>query len=566
MTTIPMPLMRTLIKNRCSAGLLAVSLGAFGSLAIAPADAIAMQDQNQAQDDGSFWTRFVPSEDTRLIFVSSSEGSDTNSGLTPDRPVKSLQKAYDLLRDGYPDWMLLKRGDVWYESFPFWIKSGRAEDEKLVVGAYGESDDRPQVRPDPNSSGLRNHGEDRVQHVAFVGFHLEPHNRTADDGAAGISWLREANDILFEDLYIAGFSNNINLQAWPSDNLVQNIRLNGCVIVDAWSRNSHSQGLYASSINGLTIENSVFDHNGWNLDMGAEPTIFNRNAYIQYTNSNVVTMNNIFMRGASTGIQMRSGGILINNLFIANPVSFTLGAPNGYDLGYGVDAIVMNNTILHGTSIQNSGNSPRSIGALVHNIKNVQISNNIFAHNEIGYNGQSISFSGSDNGADALDVGIADNIFYAWHGPVEFGLEQTPSIDDNIVVTNNLFIADLESNNGRHVFDKSIISTNSSASYTTFSVNQYHYFGMHDAPFQSGSSMSISEWSDSHEPSAEFYALTTLPDGFTITDYLSSIGLDGSIDAYADRARALSRSNTNDNIRPEAVHNWYRDNLSSMAE
>ena len=51
-----------------------------------------------------------PSPTARIIYVSSSEGNDLNSGLSPSAPVRTLEAGYDLLRDGQPDWMLLKRG------------------------------------------------------------------------------------------------------------------------------------------------------------------------------------------------------------------------------------------------------------------------------------------------------------------------------------------------------------------------------------------------------------------------------------------------------------------------
>ncbi|MFG0246432.1 MAG: hypothetical protein ACF8MF_10345 [Phycisphaerales bacterium JB052] len=538
----------------------ALTLCACGVIAVSMSPSTAL-----ASGDGSFWTQFTPSVDTRLIFVSSSEGSDSNSGLTPERPVKSLERAYELLRDGYPDWMLLKRGDVWTEGFPFWTKSGRAEDEKLVVGAYGEAAERPQIRPDGSSSVLGNHGEEIVEHVAFVGLHLEPMNRQQDEGAVGISWKRESNDILFEDLFVSGFTNNITLQAWPSDNLVQNLRLNGCVIVDSWNANGHSQGLFANLVSGLTIENCVFDHNGWSTESGAAPTIYNHNVYIQYSAENVRAYNNIFMRGAATGIQMRSGGELVNNLLIANPVGFHFGAPHGYDMGYGVDAVAKHNTILHGTSIQNSQGSPRSIGAYTYNSKNVTISENIFAHNEIGYNGQMIIAAGSDNGSDATNIDISNNFAYAWHGSIKVTLEQTPDDADLIQIRNNKFIFDLDSNNGNNNFNKSIINIGQDVDYVFTTDNTYAVYGMHSSPFKHGSSISTAEWQTQYEPTASFGELSQAPNALTISDYLESIGTPGDIEDFASMARSLSRSNVNGKISPTSVYSWYLENFNREA-
>ncbi|CAN0450143.1 unnamed protein product, partial [Phaeothamnion confervicola] len=65
-----------------------------------------------------------PSQDQRYIYVSSSSGSDLNTGFGEapcaapcTGPVASLAKAMTLMRNGQPDWMLLKKGDSWTAAF-----------------------------------------------------------------------------------------------------------------------------------------------------------------------------------------------------------------------------------------------------------------------------------------------------------------------------------------------------------------------------------------------------------------------------------------------------------------
>ena len=53
-------------------------------------------------------------------------------------PVKSIAKGVTLLRNGSPDWLELKRGDVFNESIPDWTKSGRNAQEPMVITSYGE--------------------------------------------------------------------------------------------------------------------------------------------------------------------------------------------------------------------------------------------------------------------------------------------------------------------------------------------------------------------------------------------------------------------------------------------
>ena len=83
--------------------------------------------------DSEGWTLVTPSADTRIIYVSSSMGSDTSDGLSEDYPVQTLERGYSLLRDSFPDRMLLRRGDEWYENFPAIGKSGRSADEPILT-------------------------------------------------------------------------------------------------------------------------------------------------------------------------------------------------------------------------------------------------------------------------------------------------------------------------------------------------------------------------------------------------------------------------------------------------
>lgn len=63
----------------------------------------------------AFWT--VLPKAAQTIYVSSSQGSDSNDGLSEAKAVKTLAKGYALLAPGRSD-LLLKRGDTWLESFP----------------------------------------------------------------------------------------------------------------------------------------------------------------------------------------------------------------------------------------------------------------------------------------------------------------------------------------------------------------------------------------------------------------------------------------------------------------
>ena len=94
------------------------------------------------------FTVISPSSDSQVIYVSYSEGSDSNNGLSEASPVQSVAAGFALAREGFPDQVLLKRGDVWPnttlgEGKSPLLKSGRSETEPAVLSYYGSSGDRP---------------------------------------------------------------------------------------------------------------------------------------------------------------------------------------------------------------------------------------------------------------------------------------------------------------------------------------------------------------------------------------------------------------------------------------
>ena len=89
------------------------------------------------------WTTVTPARDTHVIYVSSSGGSDGNNGLSPDSPVQTIAHAVGMLRDGSADWMLLKAGDTWNSGLGTWRKSGRSNDEPMLIGSYGSGASAP---------------------------------------------------------------------------------------------------------------------------------------------------------------------------------------------------------------------------------------------------------------------------------------------------------------------------------------------------------------------------------------------------------------------------------------
>ena len=108
--------------------------------------------------DSGGWSILTPSEDSRLIYVSSSAGDDETAEYYAPRdisdiqapglikPFKTVHAALDQVRDDYPDWILLLRGDTWELVDRVALKSGRSVTERSVITAYGDSGGRPLLK------------------------------------------------------------------------------------------------------------------------------------------------------------------------------------------------------------------------------------------------------------------------------------------------------------------------------------------------------------------------------------------------------------------------------------
>lgn len=375
-----------------------------------PSDAYA-QTYNSAG-----WTILQPSQDTRFVFVSSSEGNDTNNGRSPAHPVRSLARAKQLMRNGHPDWMLLRRGDTWTESFGTWPISGRSQTERTVIASYGESDARPRLLL-TDATGITSPYQQETSFVAIVGIHFQAHRPNAT-AARGIRWLSTGRDLLIEDCFVEGFKDNITIEGQTG---FRDAILRRNIIVDAWSSEGHSQGVYISKTTGVLIEENVVDKNGWNPAVpGAEANTFKQNIYVQTGVTGVVFRGNITSRAAAAGVQLRSGGIAENNLMYANPMGMRFGYP---DDGNSATGQIRNNVVLGGPLPRYEG----GFGIWTERLRNVDVVGNVVAHAPEG-NSNIVAFT---LGGFAENAKFENNVVYKWESATNGTALRTSSSDNS---------------------------------------------------------------------------------------------------------------------------------------
>ena len=511
------------------------------------------------------WTVIGASSDTRTVYVSSSSGSDSNSGLSADRPVRSLSKGASLVRDNAPDRLLLKAGDSWTETLS-WGKSGRSASEPLVIGSYG-SGARPMIKAG-NRTAFEAAGGD-VDHLVIQGIHLSAHTRdpnaggfSRSTGSYGIRFVAQTDGLLIEDTVIDQFTNNILLQGFGGTQ--NNVKIRRSIITDAYGLEGKSQGLYATDVNGLLLEENVFDHNGWNGQVsGAGATALSHNAYIAADCNNFTARGNIFSDASSHGLQARAGGTVVDNLFLRNPIHLSFGTVSGSEIKPGgVTGTVDGNVMLETKPI---GSGMRGWAIDLGNTKSATVRDNIVAHEgsrvssaaiNIGY-GSNVSNASSGVGVNNLL--IENNVIYDWAQGVSLSGGLKPG-GSGYTSLNNLTIRNNEFQDFNWQYHH-IVShwMPASTAEEHWSGNKYYedastaeWFGIQ------GNRVSLDSWRSRLEPTAQNVKISYAAPNRSIGTYAATIGAGSTLQSFMAEARKQTDGNWRSNLTARAVNGYIR--------
>ena len=503
--------------------------------------------------DANGWTTVTPTGDSHLIYVSSSSGVDSYDGSSPTFPVASITRAMSLLRTGHPDWLLFKRGDTFNGIFSF-SPSGLSSTDPMVVTNYGDP-----TLPRPIIDGgaqtvFRTGSSNHDIYVIGLDFTSSTHDPTSPNftgqGSYGFYDLGGTNDLLIEDCVFRNFVNDVTFQGYYAP--LSNITLRRNEILDSYSTVGHSQGLYADTVTNLTIDQNVFDHDGWNANVpGAQATIYNHDCYLHSSNNNCIVTNNIFADAGSFGLQARAGGIVDNNLFVGDPYGFSFGLVNGATTrAGGVTGEAVGNVIL-APRIDNSNGW--GVGAMIGNLKpggGTTISNNIFSEDLAGNQpalqfvpGVAVANPTQEVGLNTLVV--SNNTIYNWG----FGLSLSTLYVPGTAGSNGLTAIVIRNNNFQNNVTGRIISHGDmyDPRFEDWSGNVYNSTTIAQASwFQlQGVTTSLTNWQANIEPTAVAKAIPFLNPTRTVESYMTSQGLTATVASFTNGTRTLSKTNWN---------------------
>ena len=339
---------------------------------------------NELPQDSNGWTILTPSADSRIMYVDPN-GDDgtavdytlaTLPGGTWDLPTgisayATIEAATAQMRDGYADYVLLKKGEEHTLATAHWRPSkGRSITERAVISSYGTGA-RPHFNPGTNKYGLRIWTDDGF--IVIKGLHIYPTWRDPDHvDFAGWTFC-DANQGIYS--YAGGIANGSTDSMLIEDNLIEfceggislsnnfsygdglaynDIIIRRNVIRHAWSDRQHAQGI-SGNRSSLLIEDNVFDHNGWykqrkvagvaTNDEG-QATLYNHNVYVGHCEDAIIK-NNVSIAPSSIHFKLTASRetalgvnsitaqriILDNNFCIEGEFGFSLGGNDDYDDG-----------------------------------------------------------------------------------------------------------------------------------------------------------------------------------------------------------------------------------------
>jgi len=562
-------------------------------------EANAVFTSKYVSQDANGWTTVIPSPNGKQYYVSSSTGSDSNPG-TQAKPFATIKKAAKLVRPGYPDWILLRAGDVWYDDFgDFQPIGGLSADEPMVFTSYGTGP-RPQMRFTNGGDNVcfGHYSGHTFSHFYFIG--LECYDSRKDpsspdyessNGKATASdttaWgeVDNGDDILVEDNYFHFTAGGIvvELDTGPAP---KNVRIRRNVITDQYAASgAHSQGAFLANITNLLVEDNLFDHNAWNDQAGIPAGVFNHHMYVVDSYMKTIR-NNLMLRDESLSLKLCSyaglndafaGALVYNNLIFEGEV--------GISMGYGASAVLtgsaftgfkVDNNILLQVDRDNPTGRGLGWGIDIQNVSESYFTNNIFSQFDTLPGGNTYAFYEDRNPKGSINyvasgIAIQNNLIYQDAGEA-FILDASPTFTNIKIQNNTIQNTGLPTQSQVNYDPLMYLETDNSLAPYSFSGNTYYNAGPYNgnnsnngfAFVDTGNILdTYNQWlTRSGETGSQIKQIAYPDPNRTLESYDVTLGGASSLNPIFAAIRSQSRASWNPAYTAEAVNDYIRNGFS----
>ncbi|MCX6996542.1 MAG: hypothetical protein NTV49_05540 [Kiritimatiellaeota bacterium] len=529
--------------------------------------------------DGAGWSIMTPSTDSRLCYVSTGSGDDATGvayrpsdpliGSDPQSPVGAIKPfrtfgaAYAKTVAGRPDWILMKRGEIFKGKIE--AHYGRADTERFVVTSYGSSGERPLFRTGGWQMGLNLMSNSYInRYIAIVGLHLYCNKRDPSspdftgyvDNYTGIKLYAKVEDLLIEDCWLEWYQTNIS--AMNGGEVMKNLVIRRNILNNAYGSGAHSQGMYCDGASGVTLEENVFDHNGWILtgpDKVGGATMFNHNTYFNSVHDSTFK-GNMFLRASSMGNKWCANATdadynitIDDNLYVEGEIG--IGGGNA-SLPYRYRNMTITNNVMEG--IGRTRPTARSLGWYIDvaDWDGGLVTNNLLIRREdTGGLGNVFAINVGGSGNTNRKVQIQNNTVYrlasnqpliTLAGGANFS---EISFMNNTVDTDN--------------YTPQIAAVRGSFAHYTFSNNRYFTARAASSWFSASGSKSFTQWAALAGESGSATGHGVFPDANrTVETYNESLGGKASFDDFIAQVRQQSKTRWRPEYTARAVNAYIR--------
>jgi hypothetical protein len=403
----------------------------------APAGSVVYDTSIGASVDTDGFAQLPLRSGGHRYFVSSTGGSDSNScsaAQSPSTPLATVSAGMACIAGGNGDQVLLAEGSTFSDVLgagngPTWLafKGGYSPQYPTVIESYNPADplneseygrgDQRNARP--VLTGAHNQlTNGTTSYIVFKGLDFNPGN-TPDHGFAFVGDVRY---ILLENNIFRYTGVGVDTGVSGISATAQHVILRNNSLYGMWSTGGRSGGFYIAGVNGITVEDNVFDHDGWKIGASRDDdfsvggaTVFSHSYYLQTNTTGAIVRRNLSADGAGDGGIARGDSVFTENLFIDDPAAIGVGGGPQYNIDRptGVTFDVSYNAIIGDADV----NSTHPLGWAI-NTTNGQSGSRV--HNNLivrSRNPSGPAMSGFSNNAAFNQPSYAQydhNLMYQW--------------------------------------------------------------------------------------------------------------------------------------------------------
>lgn len=535
--------------------------------------------------DANGWTQFATSADSRICYIAA-DGNDSTAtyyspsdpviGVNPQSPVgtvsayASFAAAYAATRSGFPDWILFKRGDTFSISSGLGTiaRNGRGLSEPFVISAYGQTGSSPVLNTGISTGLGLMHG---TQYLAINGLDFYAQGRNVSDGGAystggpGVNAYvglgqNPITAVLIEGCKFRYYTYGALVQGTPDNPHQIDIVFRRNVFSDNYGYGSNdSQGIYATLLGQLTMDQNYFIHNGWLMASGSsgtdrsngQATIWNHGIYLASIN-NLIINENVIIDPSASNIKL-TRQYQTNSTTVSN--NLTVGGSDGVQAGNNYTATeydyhfsnftVINNVITR-TGRGNNLNLNAANGLKLGALDTGNISNNLL-----------INSDSSATTSQALSADYSKSRNVTWDSNVAYNFGRTQGFlisvsgSSNINVTNNII------QNPAYTYSTGVVRLFYDIR-GEFNFLNNTYYALNQEFFVTGSSINLAAWNAWSGDTGSWVAPSFTASTRDVDTYMGSIGDTATIDAFIDKIRAQDRYDWNTDYTADAVNDYIR--------